>query len=535
MAQVHQRHRLTEPVMAAINNGMPEIVVHRHNTVYTRLSCEPAIAREIQEYFTFEVPNARFTPAYRNRHWDGKIRMFQPRNSLLYVGLLDYLAKFCEEHKYHLTVDRKLINPVEPCTREHCVSKIIDGLNLTARGQRIEPHEHQIDAIHHALNTNRCLLLSPTASGKSLIIYVLARAYSTLLNMIDADAGTEPRRTLIIVPSISLVTQLYNDFKDYSAKDPLGWNVDDFVHKVYGGEEKDDPTKQIVITTWQSIYKLPKDYFDQFGAVFGDEAHLFKAASLTSIMTKLTNCPYRIALTGTLDGTQTHKLAIEGLFGTVKQVTTTKDLMEKKLLSNLEIDCILLTYPEEICKTVAGIPYQEEIDWIVGCDGRNALISKLACSTKGNTLVLFQFVEKHGKPLYERIKENAGNSRKVFYVSGETEGEVREEIRQITEQEDNAIIVASYGTFSTGINIRSLRNIIFASPSKSRIRVLQSIGRQLRKSERKDKARLYDIADDLHWKSKKNHTLKHFIERVKIYNEESFDYKMVKIPIKEVL
>jgi superfamily II DNA or RNA helicase len=163
------------------------------------------------------------------------------------------------------------------------------------------------------------------------------------------------------------------------------------------------------------------------------------------------------------------------------------------------------------------------------------MIAKLACSTKGNTLVLFQFVEKHGKPLFERIKTAAGDTRKVFYVSGETEGEVREDIRQITEEEDNAIIVASYGTFSTGINIRSLRNIIFASPSKSRIRVLQSIGRQLRKSERKDKARLYDIADDLHWKSKKNHTLKHFIERVKIYNEESFDYKMVKIQIKEIL
>jgi superfamily II DNA or RNA helicase len=228
-------------------------------------------------------------------------------------------------------------------------------------------------------------------------------------------------------------------------------------------------------------------------------------------------------------------LAIEGLFGPVKQVTTTKDLMEKKLLSNLEIDCILLTYPDEISKTVAGLPYQEEIDWIVSCDGRNSLISKLACSMKGNTLVLFQFVEKHGKPLFEKIKTDAGDTRKVFYVSGETDGEVREDIRQITEQEDNAIIVASYGTFSTGINIRSLRNIIFASPSKSRIRVLQSIGRQLRKSERKDKARLYDIADDLHWKSKKNHTLKHFIERVKIYNEESFEYKMVKIPIKEVL
>jgi superfamily II DNA or RNA helicase len=224
-------------------------------------------------------------------------------------------------------------------------------------------------------------------------------------------------------------------------------------------------------------------------------------------------------------------LIIEGLFGPTVRVTTTRDLMDKDLLSNLEIECLLLTYPDSDCKLIKDFAYQDEIDWLVRDQRRNDLIVQLAASVKGNTLVLFQFVEKHGKPLYEAISKST--KRRVFYVSGETEADVREEIRHITESEDNAIIVASYGTFSTGINIRSLRNIVFASPSKSRIRVLQSIGRQLRKSERKDKARLYDIADDLHWKSHKNHTLKHFIERVKIYSEEQFSYKMVKLKIKE--
>ncbi|MGA0867210.1 MAG: helicase-related protein, partial [Candidatus Nanopelagicaceae bacterium] len=237
------------------------------------------------------------------------------------------------------------------------------------------------------------------------------------------------------------------------------------------------------------------------------------------------------ALTGTLDGTKTNKLVIEGLFGPVYRVTTTKDLMDMNLLSALEIECILLTYPDSDCKLIKDFTYQDEIDWLVRDPRRNEMIVNLATSVKGNTLVLFQFVEKHGKPLFEAISK--ATQRKVFYVSGETEAEIREEIRHITEAEDNAIIVASYGTFSTGINIRSLRNIIFASPSKSRIRVLQSIGRQLRKSDKKDKARLYDVADDLHWKSHKNHTLKHFIERVRIYSEEQFSYRMVKLPIKE--
>jgi superfamily II DNA or RNA helicase len=264
--------------------------------------------------------------------------------------------------------------------------------------------------------------------------------------------------------------------------------------------------------------------------VIGDEAHLFKAQSLTSIMTKLTKCPYRIALTGTLDGTKTNKLAIEGLFGPTLKVTTTRDLIDSNLLSTISIDCIVLNYPAEVCQTMREASYQDELEFLVTNTLRNKFITNLALSTKGNTLVLFQFVEKHGKPLHELIQKRA-KGRPVFFVHGETEADYRESVRHITENEDNAIIVASYGTFSTGINIRSLKNIIFASPSKSRIRVLQSIGRQLRKSEKKTKAKLYDISDDLRWKSRKNHTLKHFVERVKIYSEEGFPYQMIKIPL----
>jgi superfamily II DNA or RNA helicase len=152
-------------------------------------------------------------------------------------------------------------------------------------------------------------------------------------------------------------------------------------------------------------------------------------------------------------------------------------------------------------------------------------------ATKGNTLVLFNYVEKHGKPLYEMISSLCDDKRKVFFVAGETDGNEREDIRNIVENETNAIIVASYGTFSTGINIRSLKNIIFASPSKSRIRILQSIGRQLRKAEGKQVANLYDVADDLHHETTLNYTLRHFLKRTKIYESEQFNYKLIKMPI----
>jgi superfamily II DNA or RNA helicase len=277
---------------------------------------------------------------------------------------------------------------------------------------------------------------------------------------------------------------------------------------------------------------MPKEFFKQFDVVIGDEAHLFKAKSLTSILSNLDSCRYRFGFTGTLDGTQTHKLVLEGLFGPVRKVTTTAELIDQKHLADFKIKIIVLSYPEEIRKMIArSADYQAEMDYIVRLEARNKFIRNLALSLDGNTLLLFQFVEKHGKELFSKIKDEA-TGRNVYYVSGSVEGEEREEIRKIVETEQNAIIVASYGTFSTGVNIRNLHNVIFSSPSKSKIRNLQSIGRGLRKSDTKDSATLYDIADDMSWKEKKNFTLLHFMERVKIYNEEKFEYKIFKVNLK---
>jgi len=325
-------------------------------------------------------------------------------------------------------------------------------------------------------------------------------------------------KVLIIVPTTSLVEQLSKDFEDY------GWNVDRNVHKIYQGHDK-DTHKRVVISTWQSIYNLPKKWFSQFGTIVGDEAHLFKAQSLTKIMTKLDQCKYRYGLTGTLDGTKTHKLVLEGLFGTVNKVISTSDLQEKKQLADLKIYCLVLDYDNGTKQYVNGLNYQEEMDFIVKHEKRNKYIRNLASNLQGNTLCLFQFVEKHGKDLYEDIKTKA-TDKQVFYVYGGVDAEERERIREITEKSDNSIIVASYGTFSTGINIRNLHNIIFASPSKSRIRNLQSIGRGLRLKDNNSKATLYDIADNFTYNEKENYTLNHFRERINIYNEEDFDYEI---------
>lgn len=480
------------------------ILVKKINEVYMQCECESGIGMELNEFFTFFVPGYKFMPAFRNKIWDGKIRLFNRQNHSLYIGLLGYLQTFCNDRDYTLEISEELSTTENFSLVE--AEEFAETLGLP-----FAPRDYQIKAFTHCVRNNRALLLSPTASGKSLIIYLLTRWYNV--------------KTLIIVPTISLVAQLYKDFEDY------GFESDKYIHQIMAGADK-NMRSQIVISTWQSIYKMPKEWFDQFDLVVGDEAHLFKAKSLTSILTKLENCKYRFGLTGTLDGTQTHKLVLEGLFGAVKQVTTTKELMDKSNLANLKIKALILKHEEEICKANKNDKYQDEIDYIVRSNSRNKFIRNLTLSLKGNTLLLYQFVEKHGQVLYNIISAKC-EDRPVFFVHGGVGVDEREEVRRITEEENDAIIVASYGTFSTGINIRKLHNIIFASPSKSKIRTLQSIGRGLRLGENKDEATLYDIADDLTYKSRKNFTLDHFLERMKIYNEEKFEYKIYTINLKE--
>jgi superfamily II DNA or RNA helicase len=385
------------------------------------------------------------------------------------------------------------------------------------RGKPIEIRDYQVEAVRSALNKERTLLLSPTASGKSFIIYTTMRKH------LDNH-----RKCIIIVPTTSLVEQLYTDFQDYSSAN--GWDTSLHCQKLYSGFTKDF-TKDVLITTWQSVYLQPKAWFKQFNVIFGDEAHQFKAKSLTTVMEKMDNIRYRIGTTGTLDNKKVHRLVLEGMFGPVHKVTTTKALMDSGRLSSLNITCVILKYSDEIRKAQKNMTYQDEMDFIVSNEARNKFIRNLAVKSEGNTLVLFQYVEKHGKVLYEAIKNKAHDKRKIFFVYGGTETSDRESIRHITEGESDAIIMASFGTFSTGINIPSIENVIFASPSKSKIRNLQSIGRGLRLKEGKTHCNLYDLADDLHWKSWKNHTLNHAAERYKTYAEEQFEIKLVEVDL----
>ena len=498
---------------------MFDLDVSEVDSVNVRVECDRGIAHELSDYFTFKVPGYKFMPAYRSRMWNGEIKLYNIHTQTIYAGLTDYIKKFADERKYTVSLPARNAFKTTPTEVKGFME---DFLNVHVRGQKVAPHEHQVNAVHHAMQEERCLLLSPTGSGKSLIIYSLLRYY---LDKIPKD-----KKVLIIVPTVSLVEQMISDFTDYSSAN--GWSVSANCHKIMAGADK-GTEKRVVVSTWQSLFKQPEKYFQQFGAVIGDEAHLFKSKSLTAILTKLKTCPFRVGTTGTLDGTNTHRLVLEGLFGRAYEVTKTKALMEQKILSDLKIDCVVLSYPDIDRESVKRAKYPDEIKWIIGSSRRNKFIANLCKSLKGNSLILFQFVEDHGKVLNSLVRACIPPERKVFFVYGGTEASEREEIRKIVESESDAVIIASYGTFSTGISIRRLNNIIFASPSKSRIRVLQSIGRQLRVSKDKTTARLYDLGDDLSFKSWKNHTLRHMNERMKLYEAEGFDYKVVKIQLGE--
>lgn len=486
-----------------------KVVIRNVNEAYIQIECEEGIAYELHAHFEFEVPGAKFSPQYRAKLWNGKINLFSLRTRQIYRGLVHQVIKFCEERDYEYEYEDEVYD-IEFSLSQ--AESFIKTLNLP-----FEPRDYQVDAFVHTIRSRRTLLLSSTGSGKSLIIYLILRYLHDQINC---------KRTLIIVPTVSLVSQLANDFADY------GFDSDTFVHRIFSGQDKQSD-KPITISTWQSLYTLPKEFFRQFDVIFGDECHLAKAKSLTSILTQCINAKYRIGTTGTLDGTNTNKMVIEGLFGAVRKVSSTKDLIDQKVLADFSIKCLILKHPDSVCQAAKNFTYQQEIEYLVLNESRNRFIKNLALSLKGNTLILYQYVDKHGKILHSLIaKELESTNRKVFFVSGETDADVREETRRIVETEADAIIVASFGVYSTGVNLKNLHNIIFASPSKSRVRNLQSIGRGLRTSETKTSAVLYDISDDMRWKKHENYTIKHFQERMKTYAEEKFVFKIYKIGLK---
>ena len=387
-----------------------EIILKKVDEVFMQVQCDDGLARDLFDFFSFTVPNAKFMPSVKNRYWDGKVRLFSIKTNKIYIGLLPYVDEFCRERGYDIVGINDIIGDKERQPDEEFIKEL---------GLPFEPRNYQLDAFRTAVQYGRQLLLSPTASGKSLIIYLLARYYN--------------KKTVIIVPTTSLVEQMAKDFKEYG--------YDKEICKIYSGQPVFD--SDITITTWQSFSKAPKDVMEKFEVVVGDEAHLFKATVLKGILEKMRKTAIRFGTTGTLDGSECHRLQLEGMFGPVKKVISTKELIDEGTIANLSIDCVILCHTKQKKMT-----YQEEMDYLVSNEARNEFICNLVYSLSGNTLVLFQYVEKHGVLLHEKMFKRLGEN--LHYVYGGTDTEDREAVREIVEKAKNDTILASYGTFSTG-------------------------------------------------------------------------------------
>lgn len=515
-----------------------EIHVALLNATFMQIAADEGILRELHEYFTFDVPGAKFMPLYKHKVWDGKKRLFNLANQTLYTGLFFKLEEFAGSRQLKIiSYDESLCASDKKCNTGD-FKAFLGDLSPQSKNEDIKPHLYQEEAILYCINNPRSTVVSPTSSGKSLIIYSLIRWY---LNQ------NPSMNILLVVPTVSLVLQMYSDFQDYSTKN--GFNTEKHCHKIYSGQEK-STNKPVIISTWQSMQNMKKQYFQRFDMVIVDEVHGAASKELSSIMESSSNAYIRYGFTGTLQDTKCHKLVILGHFGAEKKVIETKELMDKGFISQLMINCIVFEYTEESAielrkkitaakkgknkKSVAAIGYATEIDHIVSHEDRMNNLVALSLSLKNNSLILFNLVDKHGKVIYNRIKfeiENRKIDKKVYFIDGSVKAETREDYRALMEKNDNIILVASYGTTSTGVSIKNIHNVIFASPSKSKIKVLQSIGRGLRKNENKDRVVLYDIVDKISYTTKQgnektNYVFHHFLERWKIYKHEGFNYKI---------
>jgi superfamily II DNA or RNA helicase len=482
------------------------IFVSKKDESFIQISAEDSVGYELSEYFSFYAPGYQYTPLFKNGMWDGKVRLYNRRYNTLPAGLIGYLQKFAADRQYNITIDDAVL-----ITTNFSIAEA-DAFAKSLSLPHI-PHDHQIEAFAKSIRNRRILVVSPTGSGKSLLMYMIVR-YLQL----------SYKRGLVIVPTTSLVEQLFTDFISY------GWNSNKYVHRMYAGKSK-KIEHFLTISTWQTLHLQDPEYLKQFDFVLGDEAHNFKAKSLTDIMGGLTNAAVRVGTTGTLDGTKVHKLVLEGHFGPVFQAATTRQLMDEGKLADLKIKCLILKYPEETCKSLKKSTYAEEYEAVILSESRKKFIRNLVLSLKGNTLILFQLVRKHGGPMYDDIVAHT-KDRNIFFVHGGVDTMDREDVRRITEESTDAVIVASYGTFSTGTNIKNIDNVILGAPSKARIRNLQSIGRGLRKTDTKNSVMLFDIVDDLRVGKHVNFLLKHFVERANIYNEEKFPFKQYMIDLK---
>ena len=497
---------------------MADVTIFKKDELYIGIKAEPFLFYELRDVFAFRPDGYKFSPKFKHGVWDGYIRLLDIRNQKLPIGLVGDFIRYLNNNGYSYQIDKTYGNLI---TQYDGIDEFLSKQNTWSS---MTLHNYQEKVVRSIFNINKGLVLSPTGSGKSLIIFSVIRYLLEHTNM----------NILLTVPTTQLVEQMYKDFEEYQVDtDPI--KVSENCHKLYSGQERFNNQKSVLITTWQSVYKNDRSFFLNFSGYICDEAHLASAESLTGIIGKLSSTSkIRLGLTGTLNGTKCHAMQLKGLFGPLMKTSSTRELMDKGVLTDISIECHVCEYHKpEFVKEVRKMGYHDELIALLTNEERMNYVLQTTLNLDNNALILFNYVDKHGRIMYNKMLELAkSHNKQVYFIYGGISVKEREEIRNAFANNTNVILFASYGTFSAGINIKNIHYLVFSHPQKGQIRVLQSIGRSLRKADDKTVATIIDIVDDVCPGLKKNNKVyDHFLKRLEIYEQQEFDYTIKKIKL----
>lgn len=499
---------------------MQDVRVEPIDEVWIRVRCDPDIAHELKDELTFEVPGARFLPKVKMGIWDGKVSLFSPYKPYLYKGLTAYLVEFCDKRGYRIKMERGVVTAMDSTDR-----RVLIEWAIGVTPPHMEARDYQVEAFADSVAMGRSVTLSSTSSGKTLMLYRLARWY----------AERTGRPTLVLTTRTNLVAQAVDDFAEYDSSLRT--------HAVDKGSRDYPSDSQVVVSTWQSAVRSDPEWLDSFGAVLADEVHSWDSASFIRIAEAMKSVRFRHGFTGTLDGSKVNRLTLTGLFGPVRTVSTNAERIAAGDVAAPSITAVRIPWPEADRRAVARggvtpsgkkkpMDYASEVVKVVSDPRRIRTVVEMVAGMNKNTLVLFNRNEAMGEPLRDAMTERLGADR-VRFVNGGVDTAERREAQRDMEARDDVVTVASLGTFSEGMSVKNVHNVVFAYPMKGRVRLLQSIGRGLRKLDGKDVCRFYDVVDDMRVGSRENYLWRHAMDRCEVYAQEGFRVKWADLPLAE--
>lgn len=510
------------------------ITIDKIDNTFLQINCSDELAFEIRDVFSCYSKNYKYHPKFKARIWNGKVSFFDVYTRTLPIGLLEDLINYFVENNYTYKFNFDVSELFDESFTNEILDEFIKSINIP---EDKTPRYYQIDAIQQSLYRKRGVLELGTGGGKSALIYIIIRYLLEKYNF----------KCLLVVPSIALVNQMYSDFVEY------GWkNSEEFVDKLYSGQKLSN--KPILISTWQSLMNKGRDFLGEFDAVLIDECHSLsddsmkinnktKERAITVVKNILIKCEkssYKFGFTGTVPDEECDYLTLFGYIGPKIFEKKTKELMDENFLSQISIANLIFKYPEKYAKEYKDKSFQEEEKFVETYQPRMKLFNFILNSyeTPQNTLILCRHID-HLKAIEKYLCDNLDDKFKVSLIYGEVKPEQREYLRKLMNQEDNMILLATYGTMRQGVNIPKIHNVIFASSYKAKITVIQSIGRGVRKCEEKDKLILWDLVDDLKYTTKfgnvkNNYIYEHWLMRLKYYKEQGFEYNNLKLSLKDL-